>query len=275
MNRADIHTHSTFSYDGHSSLADMISAAKAQKMRYFGVAEHFDYDCVADGVLIYGKPVPPIDAKKYFSAVREMQRTHNTQDFTLLAGGEFGFSPTAQAQENYFRVAEEFSPDFIVNSVHTLFGFDCYFAEAFEGKTKSYAYGKYLERVRESLDAPYRYDIVAHLGYASRNAPYEDKKFRYKEFSSLFDDILSTIIAKKKILEVNSSSKGAGSEWLPDRDVLSRYFELGGRRVCFASDAHDVARVGNKFDLVVNTLKQIGFSYLTVPINGKEIQLEV
>ena len=135
----------------------------------------------------------------------------------------------------------------------------------FEGKSKEYAYSRYLEQVRLSLDAPYPFDIVGHVGYVSRKAPYADRKIRYADYAALYDEILKTIIEKDKILEVNSSSRGAESEFLPDTDVLRRYFELGGRKVSFGSDAHWTERIADKADLVFRALKEIGFSFLTIP----------
>ncbi len=271
----DIHNHSTFSADGISPLEEMVFAAKEKGMTYYGVSEHFDFDYLDQGILAQGKVVPMIDYPAYFAKARALQAEHNSERFHFLAGGEFGFCPLAHSQEKYQKIVEEYSPDFIVNSVHTLDKYDCYFHEAFVGKTKEYMYSAYLERIRLSLDAPYRYDIIPHLGYVSRNAPYEDKKFRYEDFSAQIDDILRTIISKGKILEVNSSSRGAGSDFLPDVDVLTRYFELGGRLVSYASDAHNTERIGEKRETVVAALKRVGFTHLTVPNKGEYLQIQL
>lgn len=266
----DVHTHSTFSADGISPLADMVAEAERRGLSYYGVSEHFDRDYAALGLKIHGKLVPMTDSDAYFSEARRLQRDYADR-LRLLVGGEYGFCPMARCYEEYAELNDRYKPDFVVNSVHTVDGADCYFTDYFEGKSKEYAYSRYLERVRESLEAPYAYDIVAHIGYASRNATYADKKLRYTDFPSLLDDILKRIVEKGKILEVNSSSRGAGSEFLPDTDILTRYFELGGRLVSFASDAHDTSRVADKRELVINALKKIGFSSVTVPDCGKQI----
>lgn len=270
----DVHTHSTFSTDGKSTLAEMVAAARDAGARYYGVSEHFDFDYVVLGLKIHGAVLPYTDADDYFAAIRAMQRK-NDERFTLLAGGEYGFCPLPQCAEEYARLNETYSPDFVVNSVHTVDGHDCYFPDYFEGKEKPYAYSRYLEQVRKSLEVPYSYDIVAHLGYVSRNAPYEDKKLRYEEFPELIDDILRAVIAKDKILEVNSSSRGAGSDFLPDTDILERYFQLGGRSLSFASDAHHVSRVCAGREGVAAALKQIGFTHITVPCRGERIKVEI
>jgi hypothetical protein len=66
---------------------------------------------------------------------------------------------------------------------------------------------EYFAYIRRSLDAPYPYDIVGHIGYIARYVPFEDKSFSLEEFGEEIDDILKTIIAKDKILEVNSATK--------------------------------------------------------------------
>ena len=266
----DVHTHSKFSADGRSPLSDMLARAAELGTAYYGVSEHFDYDYQADGVLAEGKEVPLIDAEAYFPAARALQRQYALR-MRVLVGGEFGYTPTQAAIDRYLAVIEAFCPDFVVNSVHTVDGFDPWYAEYFAGKTRREAYARYLERVRESLDAPYPYDIVAHIGYVGRNAPYPaPTALRYEECPELLDDILRTMIKKGKILEVNSSARQAG-DFLPGTDILARYFALGGRKVSFASDAHGAEQICAKRGIVCEALKEIGFTHISVPDCGEEI----
>ena len=262
----DIHTHSAFSADGETALAKMLARARSLGVAYYGVSEHFDYDYLAEGILAEGKPVPMVDAPAYFAEARRLQAQY-APSMRVLVGGEFGFSPHPDAQRLYADTVARFHPDFVVNSTHSVDGKDVWFGEYFVGKDKREAYRRYLVRVRESLDAPYPYDIVGHLGYVARNAPYTDRALHCADFSDLIDDILSTVIARGKILEVNSSARGAG-DFLPARDILERYFALGGRMVSFASDAHRADRILCGRETVVRALKAIGFAGVTVPDCG-------
>lgn len=265
----DVHTHSTFSADGETPLTGMLARARELGIRFYGIAEHFDYDYLADGVLAEGKPVPMIDAQAYFAEARRLQSAY-APAMRVLAGGEFGYTANPDAHARYADVIARYRPDFIVNSVHTVCGKDAWFAEYFAGKTKEEAYRAYLDKVRESLDAPYPYDIVAHLGYVARNAPYADNALRYDDFADQIDAILSAVIEKDKILEVNSSARGAG-DFLPGRDILARYFALGGRKISFASDAHRADRILAGREKAVRALREIGFSRFTVPDRGRHI----
>lgn len=269
MQLTDVHTHSAFSADGRAPLKDMLARAAELGAAYYGVSEHFDYDYLTDGVLAEGKPVPMIDAEAYFSEARRRQKAYAGR-MRVLVGGEFGYTGNPRAHALYAQTIARFHPDFVVNSVHSVNGKDAWYGEYFAGKTREQAYRTYLEKVRESLDAPYPYDIVAHIGYVSRNAPYADNLLRCSDFPDLFDEILSGIIARGKILEVNSSARGAG-DFLPGRDILERYFRLGGRKVSFASDAHAPDRILHGRTLVADTLKEIGFAGVTVPDCGTHL----
>lgn len=274
MIRTDIHTHTKFSADGRNSIEEMIAAAMQKGLAWYGISEHFNYDYDRLHLTIDGQEVPPIDERAYFTRARELQKQLRGK-LHLLVGAEFGYDNANSTLQRYIETEQKYSPDFVVNSVHTCLGMDCYFPHYCVGKSKEYAYNAYLYRVLESLDAPYRYDIVAHIGYCSRNATYPDPKLRYEDYADVLDEILKRIIARGKILEVNSSAKTAGSPFIPDTDILERYFELGGRMVSFASDAHDTTRIADRRDIVVAALKKVGFTHLTIPDKGRYLQLEI
>mgnify|MGYP002802881043 FL=1 len=274
MIRTDIHTHTKFSADGRNSIEEMIAAAMQKGLAWYGISEHFNYDYDRLHLTIDGQEVPPIDERAYFTRARELQKQLRGK-LHLLVGAEFGYDNANSTLQRYIETEQEYSPDFVVNSVHTCLGMDCYFPHYCVGKSKEYAYNAYLYRVLESLDAPYRYDIVAHVGYCSRNATYPDPKLRYEDYADVLDEILKRIIARGKILEVNSSAKTAGSPFIPDTDILERYFELGGRMVSFASDAHDTTRIADRRDIVVAALKKVGFTHLTVPDKGNYLHIEI
>ena len=83
MKLTDVHTHSTFSADGITPLADMLARAEELGVAYYGVSEHFDYDYLADGVLVEGKTVPMTDAAAYFACARALQADALLQIFSV------------------------------------------------------------------------------------------------------------------------------------------------------------------------------------------------
>ncbi|MBE7068310.1 MAG: histidinol-phosphatase HisJ family protein [Clostridiales bacterium] len=269
----DVHTHSTFSHDGVDELKDMLATAQRKGVAFYGVSEHFDH-FLSKKENEWGIPV--IDVEGYFHSARHLQEDYEGV-MNVLIGVEFSYIEDAEATENYCAIVKKYRPDFIVNSVHGLGEKLYYYKTPFyqDGKLRNRedAYKAYLSCILKSLDAPYPYDIVGHLGYATRYAPYEDKVLRYEEFPQEFDAIFNGIIQKGKILEVNSATQEGLC--VPDLKMLERYFALGGRKISFASDAHQTQRICDKRAEIVEKLKEIGFTHITVPCKGEYIDLEL
>lgn len=273
----DIHTHSNYSFDSNTTLADMLETAYQKGIVYYGVSEHFDYDIY---FLPPRKDQPQIDEGEYFHSARHLQEDYEGA-MHVLVGCEFGYSDDARVMEMYEKTIEKYCPDFIVNSVHTLGGADYYFQALFYTKDEKgnrvlrerlEVFREYLLQIRRSLDVPYHYDIVGHIGYSARYAPYEEKAMPLEQLTAEIDDILSTIIKKGKILEVNSSSKDL---CVPCLEIVKRYFELGGRAISFGSDAHTTDRIADKRAEIVAELKKIGFTHVTIPFKGEYVRVEI
>lgn len=272
----DIHLHSAFSFDSETPLDKMLSAAQKKGVDFYGASEHFNYDLIKDEktAVEFG-----IDEEAYFHTARHLQEDY-AGCMNVLVGAEFGFSDDNKAQENYCAIYEKYRPDYVINSIHSIKGNDYYYKRLFfteQGKqrAKKEVYGEYLRLLRQSLDAPYPYDIVGHIEYPTRYAPYDDVQITQEEFGAQIDDILKTIMQKNKILEVNSSSSGLKQDFLPSEEWLKRYYALGGRQISFGSDAHAETRILDKWEKAVEALKKIGFTYLTVPDRGEYIKIEI
>lgn len=269
----DMHTHTQYSHDGRHTAAEMLEAAYKKGMAFFGVSDHFDYDY--DTSLMSKEEYEDTrnsDPEEYFHGMRHLQEDYEGV-MNVAVGAEFGYSEKAEVQGRYALTYKKHRPDYVINSVHSVGGRDFALVKM-EGE-KQDVYGEYLRLVRNSLDAPYHYDIVGHIGYAARYVEYADKSFSLEEFGEQIDDILQTIIQKDKILEINSASRRLENRTLPAWHIVERYFALGGRKVSFGSDAHSIERIGDKRDEVVENLKRIGFTYVTVPFRGEHIKVEL
>ncbi len=269
----DLHTHTTFSHDGKDSPAKMLEEAQKRGISFYGVSDHFDLDGDAS---VYTKEewekIQNGNTEEYFHTLRHLQEDY-AGVMNFFVGAEFGFSEREEVKKRYVEIYEKYKPDFVINSIHCDGGKDYAYSSITQDKPT--LYGRYLRLIRESLDAPYPYDIVGHIGYVMRYAPFDDKEIDLNEFKKPLDDILTTIIQKDKILEVNTSSKQLETPILPTEAILKRYFELGGRKISFGSDAHFVERIMEKRELVLNILKKIGFTYLTVPCKGEHIKVGI
>ncbi|MBE7093693.1 MAG: histidinol-phosphatase HisJ family protein [Clostridiales bacterium] len=274
----DLHTHTAFSPDGRGTMEEMLSVAHALGVGYYGLSEHFNFDMVVNHIPLEGtKPQTPVAA--YFQRARELQKEYEGK-MHVLVGGEFGYTDNLEAQKMYQELVDKYHPDYVIQSVHNLAEGDYAYGHGYtdsNGKVrdKQEVYEEYLGLVRRSLDVSHPYDILGHVSYCTRYAPYEDRRMLWKDFSASLDDILRTVIAKDKILEVNSSNKQGPALTLPDNDILERYFELGGRKISFGSDAHFPSRIMEHRERVMDVLRSIGFEYVSVPCCGEVLKIEI
>lgn len=266
--RIDCHNHTTFSADGKQTLEELVKCAISRGVKYLAVTEHMDLGFPNDARPADEPIFDYLITQKYFDEIARLRKAY--PEIEIVAGVEAGF--TAGDEERITAALAEFPFEYVINSVHICHGLDCYWAGYFDGYTKERAYNEYLDCVRASLDVPYGYDAVGHIGYIGRPAPYDDKRMLYSEFSEKLDDILSEIIKRGKILEINSSvgqSAANGALTIPDLSILKRYRELGGKLVNFGSDSHYTSRFNHNYDKVTEAVKTLGFKEFTVKRDGK------
>lgn len=269
----DMHTHSTYSHDGRDTLAEMLETAYEKGVAFYGVSEHFDYDYdVTKMDKDFYNPDCVTEPETYFHAARHMQEDYEGC-MNVCVGAEFGYSDDENAKQKYKETYEKHRPDFVINSVHGCNGSDYAYAPITTDEKQTYS--EYLALIRRSLDAPYPYDIVGHIEYIVRYVPFENKEISVEEYQEQIDDILKTIIQKDKILELNSSTKQLPRYMLPNMNIVKRYYELGGRKISFGSDAHFKERILEKREKVVELVKEIGFAHVIVPFRGEHIKVEL
>lgn len=274
----DLHTHTTFSPDGAGTMEEMLATAHSLGVSYYGLSEHFNFDMIVNNIPLDGGR-EQTNVAAYFERARTLQKEYEGK-MRVLVGGEFGYTDNPQAEKMYQQLVDTYHPDYIIQSLHNLPEGDYCCGNGYtdaNGKLrdKQEVYEEYLGLVRRSLDVSHPYDILGHVSYCTRYAPYEDRRMRWQDYSKSLDDILLTVIRKDKILEINSSNKLGPSLTLPDTDVVERYFELGGRKMSFGSDAHFPSRIIEHREKVMDMLKAIGFEYITVPCRGEHIKIEI
>lgn len=265
MRLFDSHVHTINSPDGHDTIVSLLEDAKNRNFYYLATTDHLDLDlkvCKENKTPVAWNH---IDLDKYYSEWKEAAK--DAGDVKFRFGIEVGYDKGAN--EAYIETFKKYPFDVVINSVHFVDHWDVYFLNPFIFKSKKRIYRHYLEKILESLDAPYQYDIVGHIGYVTRNAPYKDKSLRLADFEDLINAILKKIIEKDKALEINTHHG-----ILPTEEILQRYYDLGGRRISFGSDTHRF-ELGKDLDVVMALAKKIGFTHFSVYTNHIPEEIEI
>ncbi|MDR3263159.1 MAG: histidinol-phosphatase HisJ family protein [Clostridiales bacterium] len=256
----DSHTHSEHSADSVMPLDDLISTAVRLGLSYLAVTDHMDRDFL---FCKNAKSVRQLDLPAYAAAIDKAKKVYGGK-IKLAFGIECGYS---KASEIMCRdELKDYDFDVIINSVHSVNDEDIYIESYYKNKTKDEILLPYIRAIDESLDIEMPYDIVGHIGYIARKAPYP---FEYADYDGLFDKIFKKIIQKGKCLEINSHVKFAKADFFPGISLIKRYRELGGELITFSSDAHQTFRVAEKYPLIAETAKALGFKYFAAYLSHK------
>jgi histidinol-phosphatase (PHP family) len=102
------------------------------------------------------------------------------------------------------------------------------------------------------------FDVLGHLTYPSkaRGNPV-NRPVPYDAHWEVVDEILRTLAQKGIGIEVNTSGMDICGAYLPAREYLLRFKELGGQIVTVGSDAHDPSRVGQYAPQAMQMLQDI------------------
>ena len=250
----DLHSHTKYSPDSKEEPEKHILKAINSGLKVFGFSEHLDYDYIVNNM-----EVIKTDVKAYYENTCILKEKYKDK-IKLLCGIEFGYA--YNAEQEYINILKKYNFDYVINSVHVVGNKDCYFQSYFEGKTKKESYLSYLKNVLLSVNAKFDFQIIGHIGYVIRNAPYKNSMLNYKEFKNIIDDILISIIEKQKVLEINTNIKRNDTKTLPTYEIVKRYYDLGGKLVTFGSDCHQAQRLGENYNFVKDMLLDIGFKQL-------------
>ena len=116
--------------------------------------------------------------------------------------------------------------DFILGSVHFVDDIDVYFAPYWQGKTVYQAQRRYFEEMLDCVQANDDFDVLAHMTYLHKGKGSPVKTpLAYADHSQIIDEILRTLAAKGKGLELNTSGVDRCGGYLPTAD----YFRRGSR----------------------------------------------
>lgn len=268
----DLHTHTCHSHDGRQTPRELCAAAAAAGLAGVAITDHGDSPYLEKMDNLRTIAASAADA----AALREVYAGR----LEVLCGVEIG--EECWAKEGAAALHGLADYDVILASVHGFWreGAIVYYAqEPFDAAHYTDAalqefLARYFDAMGENA-AVADYDVLAHLdcplryicGKYGRRVPMEP-------FAGVIDDILRTVAARDKTLEVNTSGLGGPfARRMPADDMLRRWQALGGRRVCLGSDAHQSENLAVGFAATAAFLREIGFAKQTVYRRRQPLEL--
>ncbi len=246
----DFHMHSVISFDGKDLPDAMLRAAEERGLKEICFTDHLDYDPLAT------------EQTMVFST-EDYNAAYDALDSTVLKlrrGMEFGMTPDNAEQFKQDLKRRPF--DFVLGSVHFAENLDVYFKPYWQGKTVLQGERRYLEETLACVKAHDGFDVLGHLTYIAK--AWENPVHRpvaYDDHRELLDEILKELVRKGKGLEINTSGIDRCGAFLPHKEYLCRFKELGGEIVTVGSDAHGSDRVGQYCGEACRLLKEL-FGYV-------------
>jgi len=230
----DMHVHSKFSIDGVSTMEDYCLIAEKSGIRAICFTEHVDFNSEEKNLsIVKDNRKQNFVVEDYFSELNRLREKYSS--IILLSGIEFS-EPNMFPDE--FALYSSYPFDCITAGIH-----HCY-NSVFPGAgnlSVSKAIHEYYQIMQKAIEFG-GFQVMAHLDFPKL---FFDKWIINND---VLDTILSTMINKNILLEVNTSSlDNPCDEPMPSYFIINRYVELGGNKIVIGSDAHSSDRLANHF----------------------------
>ncbi|MCL2415543.1 MAG: histidinol-phosphatase HisJ family protein [Defluviitaleaceae bacterium] len=256
----DYHIHTNHSSDSKSSMESMIRAAYNAGLKEISITDHADFSFPKQEFLNLD-----FDLDAYINEIGHLRQKY-ADKICVLAGIEMGIRD--DLAQKIGDIAKSYDFDIIIGSLHDFegldFGMDFDYGSFFAGRDKNTAYGQYFEILLDSVAAVNDFDILGHMDYIERYAPYPNRILKYANHAEIIDEILKILIGKGKGIEINTAGYAYGlNHSHPQIEIVRAYRRLGGEIITIGSDAHNPQRIGADFDKAIDMLKAVGFKYIT------------
>jgi len=258
MRRIDYHMHTYFSADSKAVPEQHILKAIEEGLDEICFTDHHDVE--------YPQQPFILNVNKYVQELEVLKEKYK-DIINIKIGIELGLDPIHK--EEIERVATSYPFDFIIGSIHAIGETEFLIGDFFEGKTKEQAHIDYFKQCIDCVNCFDTFNVFGHFDYIERYGNYEDNTVNTDLYWDLIDEFLEIIISKNKGLEVNTSGYNLRNEGFPKKQILKRYYDLGGRIITIGSDSHTSNRVGEHVDDVIEILKEIGFDDISTFTNQK------
>ena len=234
--KADMHIHSSYSWDSDMQISTIIKEMEQKKLKYFALTDHieFGHDPVK-------KVVDNIKRRNH-----EIDKLQENTNIKIIKGVEIS-EPHRYKKETETLLAKVKDIDVVLGSIHHLYDLPLHMIPDTRGNLDYYL----LEIAKMIQESPI--DVVAHLDYLKRVF----KMYRSEPF--LTESILVAMIEKDIALEINTSGtrRHVCDNTFPNRTIIEEYIKLGGSKVTFGSDAHRENELYDNIESTSENLKEL------------------
>lgn len=268
---ADMHTHSVNSHDSVCEIEDMCLSQMNQGTKIFAVTDHCD-------VFSYSRYDIYTPIKRASETVRMLNEKYGGKCL-LLSGVEI--SEGFWYNSKYEKIHDLLPYDVILGSVHCVKYKDYempYSGIDFSKLTNERIYAYLACYFNDMLTMLHTtdFDVLAHMTCPIR---YISGKYGFPIDLSVFDsqitEILKTIIQKGIALEVNTSGYSVLGDSIPGREILKKYFNMGGYLLTLGSDAHIAENASSCFEPAIDMIKKLGFQNIYYYQNRKAYPINI
>ena len=187
----------------------------------------------------------------------EKMREKYREKIAIKAGLEFGVQThTIPEYEKLFR---SYPFDFIILSIHQAGDQEFWTNEYQSGRTQQEYNEGYYKELLSVVQNYHNYSVLGHMDLIVRYDSYG--VYPFEKLKPLLTEILKTVIADGKGIEVNTSNHRYGlSDMTPSRDILKLYKELGGTIITIGGDSHKKEHLGAYIDWAKEELRKLGYT---------------
>lgn len=258
---ADYHVHTEYSDDSVYPLENVIKDAIRLGLDEICITDHVDYGVKVDWdsgkeiLYRHGEPLANVDYPRYVAQIEQMQCLYGDR-IIIKMGMEFGIQ--SHTIQQFAALFHRYSFDFIILSIHQVEDKEFWTQDFQQGRTQQEYNERYYEEMLRVIQSYKDYSVLGHMDLIKRY----DKAglYPFDKVKPMIAEILKTVIADGKGIEVNTSSHRYGlTDSMPSAELLRLYKDLGGSIVTIGSDSHSPAHLGTYIMEAKNLLKELCF----------------
>lgn len=267
----DLHTHTSFSFDGAPEATPDALCRRALEVgvSHLAITDHCDVNGEVEGIYT------PYDHEKAWAAMYAAKEKYKGR-LNLSLGIELGNAHQYPAEAA--EVLSRHPYEFVIGSLHNLTDVPDFCMLRYEMMSDAQIHRLFDRMLEETLSLISFSGLhtLGHLTYMHRYITLAQKPFDFKPHYDKIAAVYQGLISRDMALELNVSTlwKGLGIA-MPTLELLKLYKDLGGRLITVGSDGHSPEHVGKCIRKGYALLQTTGFHEVMVVEDGERSSVSI